>query len=29
VGANGLHINIDFHSEKEVEDALKIVEKYR
>ncbi|WP_346860777.1 hypothetical protein [uncultured Draconibacterium sp.] len=29
VGNQGLHINIDFKSEKDIETALKIVEKYR
>jgi hypothetical protein len=29
VGNQGLHINIDFKSEKDIEAALKIVEKYR
>lgn len=29
VGNNGLHINVDFKSEKDIEEAIKIVEKYR
>ena len=29
VGNQGLHINIDFKSEKEIDEALKIVERYR
>ena len=29
VGNQGLHINVDFKSEKEIEQALKIVEQYR
>jgi hypothetical protein len=29
IGNQGLHINIDFKSEKDIETALKIVEKYR
>jgi hypothetical protein len=29
VGNQGLHINIDFKSEKEIDEALKIVEQYR
>lgn len=29
VGDQGLHINVDFKSEKEIEKALKIVDKYR
>jgi hypothetical protein len=29
VGAQGLHLNLDFHSEKEIDDALNLVERYR
>lgn len=29
VGADGIHLEMDFHNEKEVEQALKIVEEYR
>ncbi len=29
IGTDGLHINVDFKSEKEIDEALKIVEKYR
>lgn len=29
VGNQGLHINIDFHSEQEIDEAIKIVEQYR
>lgn len=29
VGANGLHINVDFKSEKDIDIALKIVDEYR
>jgi hypothetical protein len=29
VGNQGLHINIDFKSEKEIDEALRIIEKYR
>ena len=29
VGNEGLHINVDFKSEKDIDTALKIIEKYR
>jgi hypothetical protein len=29
IGNQGLHINVDFHSEQEIEEALQIVEQYR
>jgi hypothetical protein len=29
VGNQGLHINVDFKSEKDIDTALKIVDKYR
>ena len=29
VGNQGMHINVDFKSEKEIEQAIRIVERYR
>jgi hypothetical protein len=29
IGNQGMHINVDFKSEKDIEAALKMVEKYR
>ena len=29
VGNQGLHINVDFKNEKDIEAAMKIIEKYR